>query len=410
MYIRQKYNLPIDCIKRDYFPIEQLPHGQQAQVDFGEYNMKTSSGKQKKVHFFAMVLSRSRMKYVYFLDRPFTAQDVAQAHEKSFEYFQGIPKTIVYDQDRTMVADENIGNIILTSYFKQYTKSRSFKLHFCRKADPESKGKVENVIQYVKKNFLYHRTYHDLETLSMQGIAWLERTANAMIHNLIKEVPAVVFDIEKKHLNPYTPINIKPQKMKAYNVRKNNVINYRSNFYTLPQGTFQGAKTQVLVNENKDKLEVYTLDKKLFVVHKLSLEKGKTIINTDHKRDRSKTLKEMIDNTSKHFSNTKMAKEYIQQIQKELPRYTRDHLQVIMKTLDNDAPKNVRDKALDFCVKNKVYNAHDFERVFFVLWDTNDTKPDNSKEIKTVEKQNNIKANETPQASDINDYEDIFNQ
>ena len=40
MYIRHTYNFPIDCIKRDYFPIEQLPYGQQAQVDFGEYNIE----------------------------------------------------------------------------------------------------------------------------------------------------------------------------------------------------------------------------------------------------------------------------------------------------------------------------------------------------------------------------------
>ena len=34
-----------------------------------------------------------------------------------------------------------------------------FELHFCRKYDPQSKGKVENVIQYTKKNFLFNRLY-----------------------------------------------------------------------------------------------------------------------------------------------------------------------------------------------------------------------------------------------------------
>jgi len=156
MYVRQRHNIPFVRASREYFPIEELPYGEQAQVDFGEYNMRLSNGKRKKVRFFVMVLSRSRMKYIWFLGKPFTAETVAKAHENAFEFFGGIPNTIVYDQDRTMVVDENLGDVILTTIFKRYTKSRSFKLHFCRKSDPESKGKVENVVQYVKKNFLYN--------------------------------------------------------------------------------------------------------------------------------------------------------------------------------------------------------------------------------------------------------------
>lgn len=88
-----------------------------------------------------------------------------------------------------MVVDENIGDIILTATFKQYTRSRSFKLHFCRKADPESKGKVDNVVQYVKKNFLYKGSYWDLDTLNTEASCWLARTANALAHNFTKKVP-----------------------------------------------------------------------------------------------------------------------------------------------------------------------------------------------------------------------------
>jgi len=86
-----------------------------------------------------------------------------------------------------MVVDENIGGIILTSTFKQYTKPRGFKLHFCRKSDPESKGKIEDVIQYVKKNFLYNRPYYELEDLNTEALAWLGRTANRLAHNYTKK-------------------------------------------------------------------------------------------------------------------------------------------------------------------------------------------------------------------------------
>ena len=287
MFVRQKHNIPFVAVTREYFPIEELPYGEQAQVDFGEYNMRIADGKRKKVRFFAMVLSRSRMKYVYFSHKPFTSQTVVHAHERAFEFFGGIPKTVVYDQDRTMVVDENIGDIILTSAFKKYIKSRSFKLHFCRKADPESKGKVENVIQYVKKNFLYNRPYFDTENLNKEAISWLSRTANHLPHNFTKKSPQSEFMIEKKHLNPFTSLVMETPIKKKYYVRKTNTINYKSNFYTLPMGTYQGSKTLVLVEEKENRLVIYNIENEQICSHPLSMQKGKIISNTNHKRDTS---------------------------------------------------------------------------------------------------------------------------
>jgi hypothetical protein len=69
-----------------------------------------------------------------------------------------------------------------------------FELHFLpKKADPQSKGKVENVIQYIKKNFLFNRLYQDNETLNEEAIAWLHRTANHLPHNYTKIAPQVAF-------------------------------------------------------------------------------------------------------------------------------------------------------------------------------------------------------------------------
>ncbi|MBI9100743.1 MAG: IS21 family transposase [Spirochaetaceae bacterium] len=407
MDIRQKHNIPFIDFFREYFPVEELPFGLQAQVDFGEYNMRGHGKSRKKVCFFAMVLSRSRMKYICFLDRHFTAKDVCIAHEKSFEYFEGIPQTIVYDQDRTIVVDENIGNIILTSDFRNYTKSRSFKRHFCRKADPESKGKVENVVGYVKKNFLYNRKFFDLDTLNDQAIAWLERTANKNIHNLTKKSPLDEFAIEKQHLSPYTPLTIKTDDMKKNIVRKTNVVNYRGSFYSLPQGTYTGKEVSVLIKEQDGEVQIYSTEKNFICSHKLSAEKGKTIINTDHRRDKSASINEMMQAVAESFSDTEKAINYFKKIQKDLPRYTRDHLQAISRTL-KDIPQNIADKTLDFCIKNHNYDGHDFESVSFILWDTSSLKikvPD----IKPMNMNNVSKVNEKPEISDINDYQDIIN-
>jgi transposase len=407
MYVRQLYNIPVVKPVREYFPIPELPYGEQAQVDFGEYNLRKTDGSRQRVKFFVMVMAHSRMKYIWFQSKPFTAQSVCQAHENAFAFFDGIPNTIVYDQDRTMVVDENIGDIILTKDFKQYADSRSFALHFCRKADPESKGKVENVVQYVKKNFLYNRAYSDLESLNQQALAWLARTANFLPHNYTKKSPESEFAIEKLSLNHYAPIRLNEIKNNTYAVRKTNTISYKSNFYTLPMGTYQGPGTQVEAKENENILELYNLNGILICTHPISLQKGQTISNTNHRRDTSLSLKEMITETSKYFTDEELGLTYIWQIKAKYPRYTRDHLQVMLKTL-KQADQATADKSLEFCIKNELYNGHEFEQVFFVQLSQTDS-PFNPHNIKLFNNGSQQKAIQSPQTSSMLDYEHIIN-
>lgn len=410
MLTRQKHNIPYAPITRDFFPIEDLPYGKQAQVDFGEFNMRLSNGKRKKVYFFAMVLSRSRMKFTCFIDSPFTAQEVINAHEKTFEFFGGIPKVIVYDLDRTMVVDENLGEIILTSRFREYTRTRDFELHFCRKADPQSKGKVENVIQYIKKNFLYNRYYQDNEILNQQSIAWLDRTANHLPHNCTKIPPKEDFLNEKKFLLPYIPLTQNnAAEMKKYTVRKNNVIAYKSNFYTLPQGTFTGVESFVLVKEEQGQLLIHDQHEKLICSHCISTQKGKTIRNSNHKRDTSKPVKEMAEKVTEIFSNQDIACGYTEKIRQQWPRYARDHFQILLKALSL-ADKETADKTLKFCNENSILNARDFERVLQVFINE---KPQNTKldkEIKPMKSNGISNVDHTPNTSNIDDYENYINQ
>ena len=58
-----------------------------------------------------------------------------------------------------MLSDENLGDILLTKEFSSYVNEKNFKTVFCRKSDPESKGKIENVVKYIKYNFLRGRTF-----------------------------------------------------------------------------------------------------------------------------------------------------------------------------------------------------------------------------------------------------------
>ncbi len=167
-----------------------------------------------------------------------------QAHEEAFACFGGIPGEIVYDQDKLLLVSENVGDLLLTEAFRSYRQYRGFELYFCRKNDPQSKGKIENVIGYIKYNFLRGRTYFDNPTLNAQGIDWLARTANAKEHATTRKIPALEWAIEKAHLKPLLNSYIMQQQDNSTGVRKDNTIQYKGTKYTLPTGTLPGSLNQ----------------------------------------------------------------------------------------------------------------------------------------------------------------------
>lgn len=147
MKIRQEYGLPkISESERQYSALPETAPGEYAQVDFGQTKLRKSDGTRVKVYFIAILLSHSRYKFIWFQDKPFTSETAVIGHEKAFDFFHGIPKKLVYDQDAVFLWDENAGDYRMTQVFDSYVKSRPFKAIFCRPADPESKGKVENCV------------------------------------------------------------------------------------------------------------------------------------------------------------------------------------------------------------------------------------------------------------------------
>ena len=361
MWVRQKYNLPKISPAREYMVVEELPYGKQAQVDFGEYNMRDGSGKRVKVWFFVMVLSRSRYKHLWFSEHPFTSELAITAHEKAFCFFGGIPDQIVYDQDKVFIVDENRGDLILTDAFRAYTKERSFTLHFCRKADPESKGKVENAVRYIKQNFLYNRSFFNIETLNDEALAWLGRTANMMPHSRTLKPPYQEWIIEKPFLKFYTTFAVQPSQT-LYTVRKDNTISWKGNFYSLPLGTYNGRGSQVCVKKENGKIVISDLSCNQICHHTIPCGKGQIVSNTDHRRDKLGAIEELIQQVSQLFDDPCKAAQYLKAINGEKPRYIRDQITLMRQTVEKHDQPTVSE-ALAYCCQNNIYSAVDFKSV-----------------------------------------------
>ncbi len=355
--IRKQYDIPkpSKSTSRQFEKLPELPYGIQAQVDFGETTLTTSTGGRKKVYFFAIVLSRSRFKYIYFTEKPFTSHVASETHHKAFEYFQGVPSEILYDQDKVFIHNENLGDYLLTKDFSTFCKSQDFRHVFCRKSDPQSKGKVENVVKYVKQNFLRGREFKNIERLNEEALMWLDRTGNAKIHSATRLIPTKEWEIEKAYLLPLKQTH-KANKFVSYNVRKDNTFCYKSNFYSLPLGTYKNKDSKILICFDYEYLNIYKDENTLICTHKISLSKGQTIRNTDHKREKSQSLEQYRTDVLKLFGNTEESVLYITKLHKDKSRYFRDNLLHIIKNYKTYSDE-VKKQSLLFCIENNIYNA-----------------------------------------------------
>lgn len=386
--VREEYQIAKTKKVRQYEAVEEQPMGKQIQVDWGETKQKTEDKKEIKLHFISFVLAHSRYKYIEWQARPFTTRDTIRSHENAFRYYGGMPEEIVYDQDHLITVSENAGDIVLTGEFQAYKEQRGFRMYLCRKADPETKGKIENVVKYVKCNFADSRTFTNIDNWNERSMAWLKRTGNHNVHQTIKKRPDEVFLLEKQHLQPVSYLHSEECTNKSSITRivnKDNTVIYKSNRYSVPIGTHKpkGLNTVVIdIQEDDDDRNILIIrtsnDGDVLARHELSTEKGQLIKNKDHQRDRSKGIQAFKETVIRQFQNTKLASTYILNLMELYPRYRRDQLATLQKaTMDYPA---VIDDVLIKCVNEKLLSANDFRDVAkflsLELQNSNDIPPE----------------------------------
>jgi len=351
--LRSAYSLKKHLVKRDYEAVDELPPGQQVQLDFGEMMMPKIDGGNIRVRFAAFVLAHSRYKYVQFQDRPFTAVDLVRVCYDCFQYFGGIPHELVIDQDHIMTVSENSGDIIHTYEFEKLRQECKFTVYLCRKSDPESKGKVENVVKYVKGNFLSNRYFADADILNACCLDWLSRTANGKLHGTTKKIPAEVFKSECEHLRPLTYLSSETSPSLMRIVRKDNTILYDSNRYSVPLGTYN-SQGEVQIEAKDGILKIMTVFGEPICEHTISAGRGLLIKNTDHRRCKDDTISKLKEEVNELLNYEASA--FLDLLHEEKARYARDQFGLLRSLCDRYGSEKVL-RAISFCMSNSLYGA-----------------------------------------------------
>lgn len=373
--LREEYDLPKAEALRQFEEVSELPMGYQAQVDMGQICLKKSDGTKVKVYCFAMVLSHSRYKYILWTDRPFTTLSFIDAHNRAFEYLGGMPVEIVYDQDRVLTVSENNGDIIYTEGFQNYINTMKYKVRLCRGFDPQSKGKIEAVVKYVKYNFAVNRIFMDVDLFNEDSFKWLDRTGNGKKHEITKKVPAEVFTLEKEHLLQVPQLFEKKSSdvSLTYAVRKNNIVLYKQNRYQVPKGTYTPGKEVKLILKGT-KINILDIETdQLIVSHPISTKQGELVKIIHPERDIHNSVDAIYQKAFVALGETENARVLLDGIRKEKVRYCKDQLGVIINT----APSyelEVITAAVDYCVIRRLWSAGMLKETLEYLTFKKDTK------------------------------------
>lgn len=188
--------------------------GKQIQVDWG-----TMRNGKHPLHVFVAILGYSRAMFVVFTDN--MRYDTLEAcHRLTFEYFQGTTDEIWYDNMKTVVIERNAygdGQHRLHQPFYQFAKDCGFIPKLCRPYRPQTKGKVERMVRYVRDNFYrplwtklaqQHETL-DVETANMEVRLWLDNVAHKRVHDTTKQTPESRLAIERPYLKSL-PLHMRP--------------------------------------------------------------------------------------------------------------------------------------------------------------------------------------------------------
>ena len=348
-YLIRTDRLRLDETARLYTKVPELPFGRQMQLDFGRFRCRSGL----VLYIFAAVLAASRYKYVMFQGQPFRTLDVIRHVLDCFEYFGGRPEELVIDQDRLMVVGENAGDIIYTKDFKDFIDEQELRFYVCRRADPETKGKVENLVKFVKGNFFSTRDFEAVEEANAGVLRWLPRRANGKISQATKQIPAVLIAQERAHLRPLRNSIFRKDSLLGREERTANekaLISVRASNYQLP-AKYRNRTVEIYTTE--EELFVFDLyTGKEIVTYRLSLIPGQ-LVSTRTCRREGETTVEQLKATVSGLFELESWKRFVERNLQAFPRYARDQCLEAKKFFaEKEIDLGILERALAYCLEN----------------------------------------------------------
>ncbi len=186
------------------------------------------------LHVFCAVLAWSRFRFVRFAADE-TAATTLSLLAECFEALGGVPKVVLADRMGCLKAGVVMNVVVPTATYVRFATHYGFRLDFCEAADPESKGMVEHLVGYAKRDLVVpaEPTVADLAGANRSAAGW-RGEVNGQTHSEICAVPAERLETERALLRCLPSLRPTIGKVVTHKVDKLSCIRFGSARYSVP--------------------------------------------------------------------------------------------------------------------------------------------------------------------------------
>lgn len=243
--------------------------GEQAQVDWGKAKVNLR-GKLVEISLFCMRMKSSLVPFVkaYPTER---LEAFLDGHRCAFQWFGGIPETLVYDNAKVAVT-----KILKGPYREEHQIFSSLKAHylfdseFCNPARGNEKGTVENLVKYVRQNVLVPvPEITSLEELNHILRRWCERQRSLRMEKWQQDASC---------LRPLPKTDFRCAITKMVSSSRLLLFQFDRNYYSVP---VQYGNKSLRLEAFVDRIEVYD-QTTLIASHKRCYGHGEKIMHLEH--------------------------------------------------------------------------------------------------------------------------------
>lgn len=224
--------------------------GEDLQVDFGYVGMLFDpiSGRLRRAYVFVATLCYSRHQYAELVFDQKVSTWIG-LHKRTFEFFNGVPKRVIPDNLKAAVSEALVHDPVLGEAYRQLALHYGFLVSPTIPHTPEHKGKVENGVHYVQRNFMAGQEFADIDLANQHLREWILHTAGLRKHGTTGEAPLYLFNtFERAALLPLPEQPFQLLEIRTVKVHPDCHVVIAGSFYSVPF-RYVGQKLTAHVSE-----------------------------------------------------------------------------------------------------------------------------------------------------------------
>jgi hypothetical protein len=323
-----------------------------------------ASGRPRKAWVFVLVLGYSRHQFARVVFDQSTATWL-QLHVEAFTKLGGVPAVMVPDNLKAAVIRAAFGvdgDSDLNRSYRELARFYHFKIDPCPPRRPETKGKVESGVNYVKNSFFKAWEPKEIEEANQKLDRWVKEVAGLRDHGTMHWQPLVVFEEEeRKTLIALPPLSFVPVVWKKALVHRDCHVQFEGRLWSVP---WPLIGQEVHIRATPDYLTIYADDKR--VADHDRRQKGLRVTRDNHLPE----LREAWRHRSQEYWEEKaafMGEEvltFVQQI------FAADDVLLQLRAviaIVTHLEKHPKERARNACIRASFYGNHTYKGIKEIL-------------------------------------------